>query len=347
MDILNATSRKRETYQVEFTYSSLWECALGIAAITNNQLMGTLEKPKSYWQQLKESFSDEFLRELIYVEKNNTWKALLQLLHSYEGKSLSNFCDYINRLTTNELKFICLPYIGESYQDLRKKAASGDNDANLKFLNATKENPFFPQYIEYIFSIPIDILKQHLISVMTNWFNTVIKPSFKNIIGILELDYNSKISMKETLSSEELVHWATGGINYLPEPSVHKVLLIPQFIYRPWNIEADIEGIKVFYYPVSNESVSPEDKYMPPNFMVQKYRALGDESRLRIVKILYRKDCSLQDMTELLSMGKSTVHHHLKILRASKIVEIKKSKYCLNLNGLNMLGEELQNYLKN
>ncbi|HLR02118.1 MAG TPA: metalloregulator ArsR/SmtB family transcription factor [Virgibacillus sp.] len=346
MDILNTTSRKRESYQVEFTYSPLWESALGIAAITNTKLLNTLEKPKSYWQGLKESFSKELLNELRYVEENNTWKALLQLLHFFEGQDLTHFCNYINGLNNNKLKFICLPYIGQRFQDVRTKAANGDNEANLNLINVTKDNPFFPQYIDFIFHVETDKLKQHLISVMSNWFNTVVKPSLKRTIDILEVDYKSKISMVETFNSEQLVHWATGGVDYLPEPSVYKVLLIPQFIYRPWNIEADIEGTKVFYYPVSNKSLSPQDKYMPSNFMIQKYKALGDEVRLRIIKILFERERSLQDITEILDMGKSTVHHHLKILRASKVVEIKESKYCLKLNVLTMLEEELMEYLK-
>lgn len=345
MDVLNVTGRNRETYQVEFNWSPLWECALGIAAITNTKMLDTLEKPKSYWQELKEDFSEELLNELRYVEKNNTWKALLQLLHFFEGKELTDFCHYINGLNKNKLKFICLPYIGQRYQDIRLKAASGDNKANLIMVKVTKDNSFFPQYIDFIFRVETDKLKQHLISVMSNWFNVVVKPSLKRTIEILEVDYHSKISMAEKFSSEQLVHWATGGVNYLPEPSVHKVLLIPQLIYRPWNIEADIEDTKVFYYPVSNKSLSPEDKYMPSNFMVQKYKALGDEARLRIVKILFEKERSLQDITEILDMGKSTVHHHLKILRASKIVEIKESKYCLRINALTMLEEELKGYL--
>ena len=48
------------------------------------------------------------------------------------------------------------------------------------------------------------------------------------------------------MAPEELVEWSTGGVIYMPEPSVNHVLLIPQIIYRPWNIEADIEDTKCF-----------------------------------------------------------------------------------------------------
>lgn len=147
------------------------------------------------------------------------------------------------------------------------------------------------------------------------------------------------------MSPEELVEWATGGSTYHPEPSVYHVLLVPQYVYRPWNIEADIEGVKVFYYPAANESIYPDDKYHPSNLLVNKHKALGDEVRLKIVKHLAESDCSLQTITNKLEMGKSTIHHHLKILRSAKLVEIVESKYRLKKNALDALGKELEQYV--
>ncbi len=205
----------------------------------------------------------------------------------------------------------------------------GRKKAIKELMRITNNNPFFPAYIEFISSCEAESLKKHLIKVMNSWYQEIVRKSEQETKVILEKDYQSKKEKQQKVSSEELVQWATGGVTYTPEPSVHTVLLIPQYIYRPWNIEADIEGTKVFYYPVSNESVSPSDRYMPDYFLVQKYKALGDEVRLKMVKMLFEHPRTLQDMTEKLDIGKSTIHHHLKILRAAKLVEIIDSKYCL------------------
>lgn len=346
MEILQATGRKRETYEVHFTYSTLWECALGIAAVTNSRLLNTLEKPASYWKELRGSFSENLNHHLDYVEKNNTWKALLQLLHQHESNTLNEFCTNVNLLQGTKFKFACLPYIGENFQLIREKAATGNESAIIELQRITSDNAFFPQYIEFISKTDPQKLKDHLIEVMTLWYEAVLRPELERTTRILQTDYESKKHMKEKMSSEELVQWATGGINYLPEPSVHKVLLIPQYVYRPWVIEADIEDTKVFYYPVANESLSPHDKYMPNNFLVLKHKALGEEIRLRIVKLLSEKDYSLQELTEQLNIGKTTIHHHLKILRAAKLVEIIEGKYSLKANALELLFKELEQYIK-
>jgi predicted DNA-binding protein YlxM (UPF0122 family) len=345
MDVLNLSSRKRETYKVQFEYSILWECALGIAAITNTPIIKTLEKPIDFWKDTRESLSKELLQNLDFVEKNNTWKALLQLLHKKNFANLSEFTSYIQDLSVTDLKFICLPFIGSKIQAIRHSAALGEELAINEMKELTKDNPFFPRYIEFICKEEVYHLKEHLINVMTGWYDAVIRGDLEHLHRILQTDVEAKKQMGEKLSPEELVEWATGGVIYRPEPSVNNVLLIPQYIYRPWNIEADIEGTKVFYYPISNESISPNDRYTPNNFLVLKHKALGDEVRLRIVKLLYKNDRTLQDITAQLNIGKSTIHHHLKILRAAKLVEILESKYSLKRKAVELISNELDLFL--
>ncbi|WP_026907985.1 ArsR/SmtB family transcription factor [Paucisalibacillus globulus] len=346
MDILNFTSRKRSTYQIQFEYSLLWECALGIAAITNTPIINTLEKPLEYWNTIKENLSTALLKELDYVEKNNTWKTLLQLLHKKKFNDLTEFSTYIHELPESDLKFISLPFIGHEFQELRNNAALGNVSAITEMKNKTKDNPFFPQYIDYICTVNLSYLREHLINVMGGWYEAVIKKDSEELSIMLRTDFEMKKNMLEKLDPEALVEWATGGVSYKPEPSVSKVLLIPQYIYRPWNIEADIEDTKVFYYPISNESISPEDRYMPNNFLVLKYKALGDEARMKIVKLLFEQERTLQEITDRVKLGKSTVHHHLKILRSAKLVEIVDSKYSLKKLTIRFLAEELNLYLK-
>lgn len=345
MDVLNLTSRKRETYKIQLDYSVLWECALGIAAVTNTPLIKTLEKPLEYWNEIKSTLPAELSENLDFVERNNTWKAILQLLHREKFANISEFTSYILDVPNSDFKYICLPFIGMEFQDIRQKAAAGDEIAIDEMKVLTNDNPFFPRYIEFISQSNADDLKKHLISVMAGWHEAVIQKDIEKLDTILQIDFETKNAMVKKMTPEELVEWATGGVTYLPEPSVNNVLLIPQYIYRPWNIEADIEGTKVFYYPIANESISPYDKYTPNNFLILKHKALGDEVRMRIVKLLYEEDKTLQEITNQLNIGKSTIHHHLKILRAAKLVEISDLKYSLKKKSVELLAKELSLYL--
>ncbi|MFI8688266.1 ArsR/SmtB family transcription factor [Rossellomorea sp. NPDC077527] len=345
MDVLHMTSRKRETYDVKIEASLLWECALGIAAITNTRLIDTLERPKASWDKLKKSLSRSLIQDLDYVEKNNTWKSLLLLLHQKEFQTLHEFITYVDALEEEEIIFLCIPYIGLKFQEFRMLASKGDMASRDRLKEQTEDNPYYPGYIEFICTTNVNNLKKHLMSVMTRWYEEVILPEQETLAAILTRDRQSKKEMSEKLNSEALVEWATGGITYLAEPAVHTVLLIPQAIYRPWNVEGDIEGVKVFYYPVANESIYPDEQDMPNYFLVQKHKALGDEARLRMVKLLKRSERTLQEITNELNMGKSTVHHHLKILRSARLVDTHEGKYHLKENAVQSLSNELMHYL--
>lgn len=345
MEVLNLTSRKKETYDVQIKYSLLFECALGIAAITHKRLIDTLEKSQSEWEEIRQSLSAEMIEQLHFVEKHNTWKALLQLLYQEDFTNLPEFIQYVTTLSEEDLKYICIPFVGYTYQEKRRKAANGEMKAVQDLKELTSNNPFLPAYIDFICKADIKMLKEHFIAVMTGWYEAIIEPEAEKLSLILKQDYETKCKMNEKMKAEEFVEWATGGVTYSPEPSVHHVLLIPQYTYRPWNIEADIEDTKIFHYPIANESIHPEDPYQPSYFLVHKHKALGDEARLRIVKLLFEKDRTLQEITEQLNLGKSTIHHHLKILRSAKLVDIQDAKYILKKKALEAISKELEFYL--
>lgn len=53
-------------------------------------------------------------------------------------------------------------------------------------------------------------------------------------------------------------------------------------------------------------------------------KALANESRLRIVDRLYRSECSVGELTELIGSDQSTVSKHLAILRAHGVVSDRR-----------------------
>ena len=54
--------------------------------------------------------------------------------------------------------------------------------------------------------------------------------------------------------------------------------------------------------------------------LVDTLKALADESRLRIVKILSHGYFNVQEMTSVLELGQSTISHHLKVLQSAGVV---------------------------
>jgi hypothetical protein len=337
----------RITYRVEFACSPLFETALGIAASTYPEIHPTLEKPASFWEQLIAALPPSIRHEVQYAQEHNTWKTLLQLLQQDAFGDLESFLDYVKQLDWVELRRHALPYLGTAMEEARHKAASGDPESAEELIRFCQGHKFFPAYIRFVSEVDVEELRRHLTVLMEGWYQTHVEPMEEELRRILKRDVDQKQAMQSKLSPEALVEWATGGIPYPPEPGVMRVLLIPHTIYRPWNIQADAEQTKIFYYPISDESLYGEDDpYRPPHMLVQSLKALGDEHRLRIVRMLAEQDYSLQELTDKLALAKSTVHHHLSMLRSAQLVTISGDKYSLKPAALDRLPTLWQHFLQ-
>ncbi|AIZ59172.1 metalloregulator ArsR/SmtB family transcription factor [Bacillus sp. FSL R5-0432] len=340
-------SGERETYEVMLSFSILWENALGIAAYTYPEIHPRLSKSSSYWSELEKILPENLKKELDLVQKHNTWYAQLQLLHQFDFKKIDEVVFEVTNLKMDELLFICLPYLGVENEEKRYKAAfEKDSNSISDLYQAAQGHKFFSSYLQYLFNVKEEDLKKHLVMTITGWYENVLKLHEEHIESILAQEHYEKSRHQSKYESEKFVKYVTGE-EYHPEPNIQKVLLIPQLMYKPLNIGMTLRGTKVIYYAVSDgNKFLKDDRDAPPSFLVHTYKALADESRLRIVKHLTKKSYTLQELTEKLSIPKSTLHHHLSILKLSGLVSIQSSKYCLNKQEIDFINESLMTYIE-
>jgi len=55
-----------------------------------------------------------------------------------------------------------------------------------------------------------------------------------------------------------------------------------------------------------------------------RFRALGDETRLRILEMLVGGECSVSDLQQRVDIGQSLMSHHLRILREAGLVVTRR-----------------------
>jgi len=338
------------TYQASFPEvrikkSILHEAALGIAAVTNKAIYKTLDHDNLYWENHR-PFSRKLEKELEEAEKNNTWKVVLDLLQEQDFQDIAEFKKYINTLSETEFRMRSLPYLGPALENTGKRAAAADKQAIELMKDSINEHAFFPSLVTHVCVTPIKVLREHIINLITLWYEEIIIPNKKELFEVLRSDMQAKQNMKQQLSAKAFVQWVLDYNEYEPEPGVTEIILIPQVTYRPWVIYSERKKRKIFYYPVDDESLQERiDPYKPHFKMVQRYKALGDENRLKMLKLLSEKDRTLKELTEAIGMGKTTVHHHVTLLRSARLVAAEGSKYRLQTHVLGVESKQLLNYL--
>jgi DNA-binding transcriptional ArsR family regulator len=123
------------------------------------------------------------------------------------------------------------------------------------------------------------------------------------------------------MAVDKLVNQATNGADVLPAPGIELVELYPTWVLRPWTIQWEHESTLILGVPVPSDQLNA-DPEEPPERLVQLSRALGDERRLRILRRLTTGDYSLQELSEHFGIPKTTLLHHLVILRSVGIVRV-------------------------
>jgi DNA-binding transcriptional ArsR family regulator len=142
---------------------------------------------------------------------------------------------------------------------------------------------------------------------------------------------------------------ATNGVRVVPEQSIRRIVLAPQYFGRPYNLPAKVGDVQLVCYPIADSSLGSADRLMPPISTVRLYRALGDESRLRILKLLAERDRYLTEIANELDLSKPTIMHHLATLRSAGLVTITEqgnmTYYSLRHDRAEAAGVELRAFL--
>lgn len=56
----------------------------------------------------------------------------------------------------------------------------------------------------------------------------------------------------------------------------------------------------------------------------QTFKALGDPTRIRILYLLFHKECSVNEIVETLHLKQSTVSHQLRFLKNLRLVKFRR-----------------------
>jgi DNA-binding transcriptional ArsR family regulator len=224
-------------------------------------------------------------------------------------------------------------------------ARAGDPEAAQRSLASSPEPK--PPWLAGLFG-DADALVKAVADRMAAWLPRYqeIEPRVRQII---ERDVALRASERATLGPADLIERTTNGIRWLSEPGVRRVVLAPSYLVRPYNFTFTGGDWRIFVYPVSDTALEPPDPLAPPQGVLRLHRALGDDTRLRILRLLRDRDWYLTEIAERLSLSKPTIKHHLAQLRAAGLVTLTEegglSYYSLRRERLDDASSELRRYL--
>jgi len=327
---INVTPRRsnRMPYKVEVEWSPAYELLTSLRAYLQFRGYGSTLELRSDWSSAIRKRGGKELAEAIQAAGKVDVIDLL-LWQSPSKETVESALDWLGSLSRGEI----IDKLISFYSDCGRDVADGVPTKSVNDMTsmATKWDKV------------VDLL-----SVWNKVYFSAIDPA---IMDGLRKDAAEKRNLAASMSPEDLIEDATFGVRLDPTEEEVRVLLIPQFHFRPWNIWKGGRGFALFSYPAD---VIPPQGGMPPQSVVRMTRALSDPNRLKILKAIASGAQSFTDVFGPSGLAKSTVHHHLMALRAAGLVRTRvpypfgtaPDRYSLRAGTLDTLADSLSAYLK-
>lgn len=188
---------------------------------------------------------------------------------------------------------------------------------------------------------------RHALDLARAW-RAAFEPTEARLARIHEADIALRRADLASHSPVDAVERITGGLLLVPEPRLRRVLLAPSVFVRPFNFVHQRADWRMFWYPVADEVLETDAGV--PSSMVRLFRALGDPTRLQVLRLLTERDWYLTELATKIELSKPTMKHHLALLRAAGLVTVIEegslTYYRLRRERLTEGGSELRRYLR-
>ncbi len=302
-------------YRVEIDVAPAYELVVSLEAYLNRQAYKTLELGTGWAARVRETLDPTFAETLRGLREAPDKAVLNILIWQCPTKDTTHaFLRWLDGLST-----------GDIYACIAPSVPTGA--------------PWLPR--------DLGALRDHIRPLLAEWDDQYFRHLDPAILTGLAADAAAKRALLETTVPDAVVEAATSGVYLEPVADLDRVLLIPQYHYRPWNLTFAYHRARLFHYAADALPPGPDE---PPPDLHRMTHALADDTRLRLLRFLATGPQSFGAIVAWAGIPKSTVHYHLVALRAAGLVRIHdrsrgNDTFSLRLSALAALNDRLLSFL--
>jgi DNA-binding transcriptional ArsR family regulator len=328
MDLIGTTPR----LSVEVTASIPAEMLIGLLKFSMQDSEETFDVGSAWFEEVRKKASPQLMDALRAAEHDGIQPAGDLIGLALEPPACSDVPAFLRRVREMEADELWLAVAGYHVVPLRERvgteiysrAAAGEAEARQAIVESVRQlDRDSDESLSLTPRLELNVAdaKDLILQILERWYEDIFRATEAETQAILVRDVEAKRAMAPRLSPEALIEAATNGLEFRREPWARRVILVPHVALRPWNTMSGWEELYILGYPVADESLGV-DSSAPPASLLRLHKALGDEKRLRMLKILAGGSTSLQQLAHATGLAKSSAHHHLVILRAAGLVRV-------------------------
>jgi DNA-binding transcriptional ArsR family regulator len=352
-----APTRRPDTAPlVQIDAAPAYEMLQALATLLDEEEEGETYDVGAQWlADLSARAGDDLMAQLrrVSLGMGDTFTHLTALAYDAPSpRDVPGFLDHLRRTDPDEIRLHLVQfYTRDARRHTRpavmRAAIGGDPEARAEFLRTSyPEYDAWTRYLATVLDLDAAAYRRDLVAALDAWNDAVWKAEALTITPIIERDAAAKRAAVSELPLDEFIRTATNGVEFTPRPGIERIVMIPTFVRRPLVAYVEVGEVLMIMYPVADESVTAETD-APPRRLVRLSKALGDEKRLRVLRALADGDKTLMELSEMFGVAKTTMHHHMIVLRSAGLVSVGvgQKRYRLRTEALPDVGGLLGGYL--
>lgn len=199
----------------------------------------------------------------------------------------------------------------------------------------------------------IEGARAELITALAVWNEAVFEVESPRIEPLLAREAQALERRRAEMAPEPFIELAMRGVQWQRPAGLRRIIFAPSYFCRPAVFYHFWHGALTFCAPIEfspSETEAPwRDPRAPGDDILRFFEALGDSTRLRILRLLADREMYLTELAERLGLTKATTKHHMVRLRAAGFVTLydrdRLTYYALRPDVARRAGQMLDAYL--
>ena len=230
-----------------------------------------------------------------------------------------------------------------------ERAILGVPEARAELRKALAVNHEARAGIDRLFATTPDELRAEIAGVVESWADLVSTAFAPRSMALIARDIEPKEGLLKVTAPRDALRVFTNGVDIDPTGWATAVIVVPVVALRPFITPIEWDTTLLILVAVADETLDAVEGG-PPRRLVQVAAALGDELRLRILHELGQGERTATELADLLGVERTSLHHHLGILRSAGLVAVKAEnvetwRYSIRTDGLDRATAALTAYL--
>jgi len=168
--------------------------------------------------------------------------------------------------------------------------------------------------------------RSELLAALRVWNETVFAGERAAILPLIQREAALLERQRAEMPVDRFLKVAMLGVEWQRPAGFRRVVLAPSYFCRPAVFYHFWRGTLTFCVPVASTVLAAAkaggDAREPREDILQFFEALGDATRLRILRLLAEREMYLTELSERLGLTKATTKHHMVKLRAAGLVTL-------------------------